>query len=32
MDKTIFNLALTIYRTDNATDTKNHPFLTYSPC
>lgn len=27
MDKTIFNLALTIYRADNATDTKNHPFI-----
>lgn len=27
MDKTIFNLALTIYRADNATDTKKHPFI-----
>lgn len=27
MDKTIFNLALTIYRADNATDTRKHPFI-----
>ena len=27
MDKPIFNLALTIYRADNATDTKKHPFI-----
>lgn len=27
MDKTIFNLALTIYRAENATDTKKHPFI-----
>lgn len=27
MDKTIFNLALTIYRAENATETKKHPFI-----